>query len=95
MAMTKTEAVATFKRLQPIFDEMAEDEKLLKAAKKVIGDHMVENDLDTYRGISLRVVEYGAWDEDKLREHLADKLGDFRIRRPRRFLSLLKRARRA
>lgn len=91
--MTLADAVRTIKRLQPEFDARKEDEKLLDAAKKTLGAHMIEKGIDTYRGIALRVVEYGAWDDAKVREHLGDRAEEFRTKRPRRFFSIVGRAR--
>jgi hypothetical protein len=93
--VTLAEAVRTIKRTQPVLDAVKEDDKANKAAKKILGAHMVEHNLDAYRGISMREVEYDAWDDEKLRGHLGDQVAGFRVKRPRRYFTVIGRKRRA
>ena len=61
-------------------------------AKKILGAYMTEKKLPIFRGVTLRVVEYSAWDNAKLSAFLGDKAGEFRTKMGRKYFGLRKRA---
>jgi hypothetical protein len=89
------EAVKAFKSSQAELDAVKEARKLNDAARKVLGDHMLAKGINAYRGISMRVVEYDAWDDAALRAHLDIEVKRFRIKRPRRYFDLIVSRRKA
>lgn len=85
-------AARTFRETQPLIDALKDTVSANTAAKKVLGDYMTVRDLDVFRGVTLRVVPFEAWDNAKLREFLADKVAEFRSKVGRKYFGLAKRA---
>jgi hypothetical protein len=88
-SLNLTEAVKAFKSTQLELDAVKDARKLNDAAKDVLGAHMLAKGINAYRGISMRVVEYDAWDDAALRAHLDVEVKRFRIKRPRRYFDLI------
>ena len=90
------EAARVIKRVQPQLDALKEESKANDAAKKTLGAYMVEKGLDVYRGVSMRVVEFDGWDNDRLRAFIVDqgaKVDEFRAKRPRHYFNVIGRRR--
>ena len=83
-----TAAAKVYKDTQPGLDSVKEIAKANEAAKKVLGAYMVPRGLKVFRGVTLKLVEFDGWDEEKLRAHLAGRLAEFRRKAPRKFFGL-------
>jgi len=84
-------AARTYKVTQVDIDKIKDIIAANSAAKKVLGAYMVEQKLNVFRGVTLRVVPFQGWDNAKLRAYLGDKVADFRQPQDRKYFGLAKR----
>lgn len=85
-------AARTYKITQVDIDAIKDIMAANTAAKKILGEYMLEKKLPVFRGVTLKVIPFDGWDSTKLRAYLGDKAADFREPRGRRYFGLAKRA---
>jgi hypothetical protein len=84
-------AALTYRETQPAVDALKDTFARNAAAKKILGAYMIEKDLPSFRGVSLKVVPSSDWDSDKLHIYLGDKAGQFRKAFGRKYFGLIPR----
>jgi hypothetical protein len=85
-------AASIYKTTQIDLDAIKDTIAANSGAKKILGAYMMEQSLNVFRGVTLRVVAFDAWDNAKLRAYLGDKIADFRQQQDRKYFGLSKRA---
>lgn len=88
------QAYAVLVATQPQADAYAETGKARAAAEKTLKAFMAERELSDFRRAQLSSSDYTTWDDAALREHLGSDAQRFRVKKPRRALTIRKRGRR-
>lgn len=84
-------AVVTYKETQPALDAIKTTMARNSAAKKTLGAYMIEQNLPSFRGVTLKLVPSLRWDNDKLLAYLGDKAQDFRKSVNSKYFDIIKR----
>jgi hypothetical protein len=84
-------AARVYRETQPAIDALKDTMNANTAAKKILGEFMLEQKRDVFRGVTLRVVRFDGWDGDKLAAFLGDKAKNYRKPLDRKYFGLAKR----
>jgi hypothetical protein len=92
---TQAEAIKAariYKQTQFELDAIANTKAANEGAKRILGAYMTEKKVNSFRGVTLRIVQFDAWDNTKLRAYLGDKVSEFRLKQDRKYFGLRTRA---
>jgi hypothetical protein len=87
-----TKAARDYKMTQVDIDKLKDIIALNAAAKKILGDYMLERKIGIFKGVTLHIVPSEGWDNAKLRAYLGNKVAEFRYPIGRKYFGLAKRS---